>query len=418
MRFELRPSTAVALLFVVIAVVAGGSVVAAAFGVEGETDGSAPETVTLDDGTELWPYTSGGPNYHERTLSINLVVYGDADATESILRESSVGDWDELDEERADIAPVEEFEIDTNETSVAWGGADGANRYVHIDPPNDEEIWLVESYQLSNGDYLGDRRHIRAYVDTVDAEWTALQSHDEHWDWFHLRHTVHGIEQSQLAVEEEFVDRWYVEELRRERFGNDDSSDANGWVTVVDIDDGIVRLLLTGVLVGSFGASRSVGRDDIATWWADDSVQSTVRSLLVVGVLVSLYAVIRFGALGIERNVTALNPKFIVAVFYPALIVGFPVAAYLLTRQLSRPEAFTAAALGFIVAIFLDYTYLGVATLPLDTVIHRGALGVGIGLIAAGASQTAREPGVELGHVRTGALLWVVAAALPLLQFV
>ncbi|MFC7114337.1 hypothetical protein ACFQH2_04285 [Natronoarchaeum sp. GCM10025703] len=56
--------------------------------------------------------------------------------------------------------------------------------------------------------------------------------------------------------------------------------------------------------------------------------------------------------------------------------------------------------------------------LPLDTFVHRGALAVAIGLIAAGASQTAREPGVEHGYVRTGVLLWVVAVTIPLLQFV
>ena len=413
--FDVRPSTAVTILFVVIATIAGASIVTAEFSEPASTQ--EPETVTLEDGSELWPYTSRESNTQERTLSINLVVYGDSDVTERALRESTLADWEDIEEDEQDIAPAEEFEIDGNATStVAWGGADGATRYVYVDPADGTPVWLVESYQLADGDYLGDRRHIRAYNDPDDGDWTAMQAHDEHWDWFHLRHTVHSIEDSQLAVEEEFIDRWYVENLSRDRFGNDESSDADGWVTIVDLDDRATYLLFAGLLLGSLRAARTVEHSQ--ELWSNDDVQTTVRSLLAVAVLVALYLSIRFGAVGAERLLPELNPKLIVAVFYPLLVIGFPIAAYLTTRQLDRSQAFTAAALGFAVAIFLDYTVMGVTTLPLDTFVHRGALAVGIGLIAAGASQTARKPGIEFGYVRTGALLWAVAVTLPLLQFV
>lgn len=415
MSVEVRPSTAVTVLALVIATIAGASIVSAELSESAPTH--EPETVPLEDGSELWPYTSREPNTHERTLSINLVVYGDADVTERALRQSSLGDWEDVAEDEQDIAPAEEFELDGNATStVAWGGADGATRYVYVDPAEGTPVWLVESYQLAEGDYLGDRRHIRAYNDPVEDDWTAMQAHDEHWDWFHLRHTVHSIEDSQLAVEEEFVDRWYVESLSRDRFGNDESSDADGWVTIVDLEDRAAYLLFAGLLLGSIRVARTVehGRE----LWSNDDLQTTLRSLLAVGVLVALYLAIRFGAIGAERLLSELNPKLIVAVFYPLLVLGFPVAAYLTTRQLDRAQAFTAAALGFTVAIFLDYTFMSVTTLPLDTFVHRGALAVGIGLIAAGASQTARNSGMESGSVRTGALLWVVAVTLPLLQFV
>lgn len=402
------------MLFVVIAAITGASVVSAEFF---DSGGAAdPETVTLEDGSELWPYTSKGPNYRERTLSINLVVYGDTDATERALRETSLADWEPVEEDQQDIAPAEEFEVDGNRTTVAWGGASGATRYVYVDTVDDRALWLVESYQLHDGDYLGERQHLRAYEDPAEDEWTAIQAHDEHWDWFHLRHTVHSIEESQLAIEEDFFGRWYVDSVTRDRFANDASSDADGWVTIVDLDERATRLLIAGLLLGSIGVARTLERG--TELWQDEDVRKTLRSLATIGLLVLLYLSIRFGAVGIERLFPGLRTNAIVIVFYPLLVLGLPVVAYLSTRQLDREQAFAAASLGFTVAIFLDYTLLSVTRLPLDTFVHRGALAVAIGLIAAGASQTAREPGVEHGYVRTGVLLWVVAVTIPLLQFV
>lgn len=413
MPADLCPSTAVAVLLVVIAVVTGASVVTAEL--SDSAGASEPRTVTLEDGSELWPYTSKGPTTSDRTLSINLVVYGDTDATERALRSSSLADWDEVEADQQDIAPAEEFEIDGDKETVAWGGANGATRYVYVDPVDDRAVWLVESYQLHDGEYLADRRHIRAYEDPSNDDWTAIQAHDEHWDWFHLRHTVHGIEESQLSVEEEFVDQWYVDGISRVRFGNDASSDADGWVTIIDFDERATHLIFTSLLVGSVSVARTLEAG--TELWRNDDVRSILHSLATVGILVLLYLSLRFGAVKLEHLFPGLPPKAIVAVVYPLLVVGLPIAAYLSTRQLDRTQAFTAASLGFTVAIFLDYTFMGVTTLPLDTFVHRGALAVAIGLIAAGASQTAREPDVELGHVRTGALLWVVTVAVPLLQF-
>lgn len=139
--------------------------------------------------------------------------------------------------------------------------------------------------------------------------------------------------------------------------------------------------------------------------------------MAVVTALVGLYVLVRFGAIWTERLFPDVNPKLIVSIFYPILIIGMPVLAYLLSRQLGSTHAFIAASAGFIIAIFVDFTYLAVLRLPLDMFIHRIAMSVAIGFIAAGASQTARKPDVELGHVRTGVLLWLVAISIPLLQF-
>ena len=416
-KIEFRPITAVALLFVVLLVVSAGSAGTAELADE-SADNDDQNKVVLEDETVLWPYTSRAESYDRKTLAINLVVYGDAAKTEQLLRQQAEGDWQEIDEGEEDIAPAEEIDATVNGTSIDWGTADGATRYVYVQPPGEEGKWIDESYQLRDGDYLGERHHVRAYVDPSDEEWTAMQAHREHWDWFHLRHTVHSVEDSQLYVEEEFVDHPRVESLHRERFANEDRSDADGWVTIIELEGGPLAALVAALLVGSFGAARLGGRQEwVAELREDDDVQQTIRAVALILALVALYATVRFGAVWAERAFPGVSPKTIAAVFYPLLVVGMPVCAYLAARQLETIPAFAAASIGFIVALFLDYTYLGVTALPMDTFVHRVALAAAIGFVAAGSSRTARRPEFEFGHVRTGVLLWVVGVSLPLLQF-
>ncbi len=415
MRIEIRPRTAVALLFVVLLLTLAGSI--AGSELDGESQSQTIQTETLEDGTELWPYTSRAETTEQRTLALNLIVYGDAEATERFLREQTVGEWEELEDDETDIAPDEESVGANNESTIAWGSADGAIRYVYVDPPGAEGRWVDESYQLKDGTYLGDRHHIRAYTDPVDGEWTAVQAHREHWDWFHLRHSVHSIEESQSYVESEFFDSWYVDELNRQHVGNDRGSDADGWVTVVHLRDGLVPALLGALLVGSFGVPSWNRQRHLRDWWNDDSVQMTVRALLVATSIIALFTFVRVGAIEAELYFADVAPKTVAAVFYPLLVCGLPIVTYLSSRQLGGAPAFTAAALGFIVAMFLDYSHVGVTSLPLHTFIHRVALAAALGFIAAGASQTARSTVTEPGHVRTGVLLWVIAVGVPLLQF-
>lgn len=415
MRVEFGPVAAIGLLFVVLVAIVGGSAVASEI-VSNERSDPDVEHVVLEDDSTLWPYTSRTPSYAGRTLSINLVVYGDVDVTEHLLREAVVGEWDEVEDEQQDIAPSEEFDVDVNRTGVVWGSADGATRYVYVETPDGSGRWMAESYQLHDGDYLGSRHHVRAYADPVGGNWTAMQAHQEHWDWFHLRHTVQSIEGGQVHVESEFIDRWLVEEVHRERFGNDHSADADGWATVVWLDDDAASWLFGVLFVASVGVADYARR--LEALRTDDGVRDGARAFLVIASIVGMYAAIRFGAIGIERAILGTTPKLIVAAFYPTLVVGTPICAYLTARKLDRTAAFAAAAIGFTIATFLDYSYLGVTALPIDTIVHRAALAVALGLIAAGASRTARETDVSLGLVRTGVLVWAVAVLLPLLQFV
>ena len=417
MQVEFPLRVGVAVLAVAAIVVTGGSMVFATDGGDRSYNSMDEAIVTLEDGSELWPYTSRSPSADDRTLALNLIIYGDADMTRHILQERQFRDWQEVNESREDLAPAEEFDVGLNQTTLGWGHAHGANRWIWVNSSQGEHVWLGEAYQLERGDYLGHRHHIRVYEDPEHGQWSALQAHAEHWDWFHLRHTVHSIEESQLAVDEELYDRWYVDELYRERFGNDASSDSDGWVTIVHLDDEWLPELV-GMLVIGLGAMASVGaRERIREMLATPVVGTGVRALSLIAGIVLAYHLVRFGAVGLERSLIALNPKLIVAIFYPLLVVGLPVLTYLLARKIDATTAFWAATIGFVVATFVDYTYLGVMRIPLETFVHRAALAIAIGLIAAGASMTAREPEVVTGYVRTGVILWFVAVCLPLLQF-
>ncbi|AGB17141.1 hypothetical protein Halru_2560 [Halovivax ruber XH-70] len=415
MRIEIRPQLAVALLFAVLLLTVGGSIASSELDEPAQRGEIATES--LEDGSELWPYTSRGETTSQRTLALNVIVYGDADVTERYLRERSMGDWEELEAEEADVAPEEEAVPASNETSsTAWGQADGANRFTYVETPSGQGYWLPESYQLKDGTYLGERHHIRAYTDPAAGNWTAMQAHHEHWDWFQLRHTVHGIEQSQSYVDAEFKDRWFVEELIRTNVGNDRSADADGWMTVVTLRGSETLAILSLLLVGSIGWG-SMGRSDVYTFWNDDAVRGTINALLVVTSIVAFYTLIRVAGIEAEQFFADAPPKAIVSVLYPSLVVGLPVIVYLGSRHLSATHAFTAASLGFVVAMFFDYTNMGVTTLPLNTIVHQAALATALGFVAAGASQTARSPVVEPGHVRTGVLLWAAAMAIPLLRY-
>lgn len=264
-----------------------------------------------------------------------------------------------------------------------------------------------------------------------------MQAHREHWDWFRLRHTVGSVEESQSYVEQEFMGRWFVTDVYRTYLDNDRGSDADGWATVVELggeppDDGAAATidegddsrptipLATGATAGVLlliGTSLRVRRLDLLDR-VDGAVGRNARRALSVAVaIVVTFLLVRFGSVGLERA-TPLPPKLIAATFYPVVFAGIPAVTYLLARQLDRSFAFSAASLGFLTAVFLDYTYLGVTVLPLDALIHRGGLAVALGFIAVGASRAERLDPEPSQHIRLGVLLWLVTLILPLLRFV
>ncbi len=411
MRIEVRPLVAVVILFIALAVLLGGSTVVGALTGTPVTETQVEpeiETVELKDGSELWPYTSRSQSVSDRTLALNVIVYGDATTTRELLQTEGFGDvtWEEMDDNETDIAPTE---VTFNQSGLGLGDADGAIRYTYVEDPDGNEYWLDESYQLKDGTYLGARNHLRAYEDPHAGQWTVFQGHTEHWDWFQARHNVHSIEESQSVVELHFVDNPLVEDLVRERWGNDRGSDSDGWATVVDLDEEFATLLLGAILIASIQTAR------MREFIHDDDVKLVYQGAFVVGSLVALMMFVRFGAIWAEGQFPNIYPNTVAAMFFPFLAIGMPIAVYLIARPLDRLPAFAAGSSGFFIALLVDYTYLQVTALPLDTLLQHVALAIALGFIAAGASKTARDPETDLGYVRTGALLWAVAIIIPLL---
>lgn len=421
MPFSRRLSAAVFAFLLVLSVLTVGSL---AFTSEAESaNDPANSVVEVETGSSIiWPYTSRTTTFDGRTLPLNLIVYGNTTETRLHLEEQSEGSWNETEPEEEDIGPRENADS-IRGTTTAWGSASGSTRYTYVSPGRVEDVdetdktyengvWLEESYQLHDGDYLGSRHHIRAYESPDGGEWTAMQAHSEHWDWFLLRHTVDSVETAQRNVESEFMDRWFVRNITREHMDNDRGSDADGWVTVVELKghDAPIHLLMGGLLFASIFSQVGYRIPNQPTRGT-----RTARAVALSGALIAVYLFVRFGAITVERQLSP-DPRIIAAAFYPLIFAGLPICTYLLARSLDRPLAFSAASLGFAVAILLDYTILGVTTLPVNVLVHRFSAAVALGFIAVGASQVERFSSTHHGFIRTGVTLWVVALLLPLLE--
>lgn len=384
------------------------------FGTEAPPDVEV-QYVEVADGTLLWPYTSHSKTFRARTLAINVIVYGEPAALQRHLTERARGDWNETRNETEDVHPVVGEE---NGTLTAWASAEGATRYTHINRPREgTTVWLTESYQLHDGDYFGARHHLRVYESpSEDEDWVAIQAHHEHWDWFRLRHTVDGVRAAQGHVEQEFMAQPFVGDISRVYVDSARGADMDGWVTVVRLGGRDQTVLTAAVLAVGIPALRRLRGA------ATESVTAISKRNQRIGLLATVvslvYLTVRFGAIGIERYVPFLDPPSTAILLYPVLVVGLPVCAYLFARRLDQEAGFLAAAAGFIAAILLDYTYLQVTVLPIDTIVHRLTLAVALGLVAMGASQSVWQPEGPNSYLRMGVLLWISAVGLPLMRFV
>jgi hypothetical protein len=370
-----------------------------------------PRMVTVGDAeTELWPYTARDRRFDARTLGINVVFYDDPADVETALRERSALRWEEDDVADAEVddgngtAAADRVEIDPEaeriEDAITFRDAEGATRYVYVDPGGgDGGVWMDESYQLHSGTYLGSRLHIRAYEDP-NGEWTAVQVHDEHWDWFRLRHTVTGISDPQRQLEADFMGEPYVERVARYPFENA-TLDGDGWAS-------IIYLAAASILFGLAGQIERAGRR---------FAQRQRRELGLGVAVLALYLSVRLlGVVG-EQLATDLSPKAVAAPLYLLLAVGTPTAAYLLGRGSNRTWAFAFAAGGLGTAIIVDFAAMGVSLLPLRVVLHRVSVAVALGLIAVGGALAAdRED--RSAPLFVGALGWVAALLAPLFGYI
>lgn len=367
-----------------------------------------------EDGTVIWPYTSRGTRFESRTLPLNLVVYGPPDAVERHLRKRGETDWEDDPPPGENESAAYGEAVDPDGTTVTWKTAGGATRYVYVVDSKGEGTWISEAYQLHDGDYLGSRDHIRAYVPPGEnPNWTAFQAHQEHWDWFFARHVVDSVDGGQAAVESEFLDASSVESARRVYFDNP-GADHDGWVTVVSYRNESGPPVASLALFLTVLPAAVVGR----RYWerlATDGAVEGARTVLLAAGLVAVYLGVRLAAVELERAFPGVDPKLLAAGLYPVLAVGLPCVAYLAARQLDGHAAFGGAAIGFACALLADYTYLGVTTLPMGVVVHRVGLAVALGYVARGAAADSRaSPGGDA--VRTGVLLWLVGISLPLVR--
>ncbi|ELY93861.1 hypothetical protein C483_04259 [Natrialba hulunbeirensis JCM 10989] len=404
-------------------------------------DPDDPETIDRDqlvqpaeNGSYVWPYTSRDRSIDERTLAINLIVHGPDEQVQQTLVDQEELEWEELDLEAEEEPEMYEDADD----SIRWDDAHGSTRYTYVDtePHGGQPVWIEESYQLHTGTYLGSRYHIRAYTTEQD-EWTVMQVHEEYFDLFRLRHSVTDIQGSQNALEAEFLDEPYVEEVRREYHGTHQGWN-DGWVSVVElaaIGPTVAGLLFgIGGLLGLIGGetTRGIvrGTRTMLRWAYRNS-----RGFVLVGALTGLVVGVRAAGLAVEAAVPWITPQAFVGVLYPALVVGLPVVTIVLTQPLERAtrflrlqriaswlgrplepqSAFTFTIVGLGLGFVLDIVGIGITTLPLQLLLHRLGLMFALGLLAAGSARSDAEGAVLFG---IGMLGWIVGLAMPLFGYI
>ena len=370
--------------------------------------GGGSEDPTLvqpaDNGSELWPYTARGTSYEKQTLGINVVVIGDPENTRHAMTQRSKLEWEDPEDGEGNAVrngtdPTHE-ELDEG---ISWGRARGAVRYTQV-VVDGQRRWIDESYQLHTGTYLGQRMHVRAYEDPK-GEWTAMQAHDEHWDWFRLRHTVTGVSDAQRSVEQDFMEAPFVEEVSREPYENP-TADSEGWVTVVKL----WAVLLAGLgLAVPARAERTYRRAERLYYRHHREVRLGVA-------LFTLYLGVRAAGIALETTLPSVNPKFIAAPLYVVLVVGLPGLAYRLGRGTNRVWAFAHAVGALGTAFIVDFAIMGVSVVPLPFVLHRLAVLSAIGLIAVGVTFRLEENNPT--PLVIGAVGWVATLALPALGYI
>lgn len=359
-----------------------------------------------DNGSELWPHTASGTSFDERTLAVNVVVVGDTDVTHQAMVQRSELEWRDPDDPESggtgDAQNRSNPERDQLGEGIGWGRARGAVRYTHVRVEG-QQRWMDESYQLHSGDYLGQRLHVRAYEDPK-GEWTAMQAHSEHWDWFRLRHTVTGVDDAQKQVESDFMGAPFVDEVTRQPYDTA-SGDSTRWVTVVRL----WAFLLAGTGLALSGRTEPVVRS------AERLVHRHRREVTMGVALFTLYLGVRVVGIALETALPTINPKIFAAPLYLLLVLGLPGIAYYLGRGTNRVWAFTHAVGSLGTAFIVDFAVMGVSVVPLPFVLHRVAVLSAIGIIAVGSTFLAEDDDRMPLIVGVGG--WVLALVLPALGY-
>ncbi|ELY90398.1 hypothetical protein C483_12838 [Natrialba hulunbeirensis JCM 10989] len=350
-------------------------------------------------------------------------------------------------------------------TNIPWSQADGATRFAYLDPgPDEQGYWTTETLQLEDGEYYGYRYHIRLYESpNPDDQWVVMQTHSEHFDWFTLRHRVDGVEGAQSRLEQDLmaipgVDQ--QEDLQRIYLDNSGPSDADGWATKVDLtfSPALVVPLMLGMLLHRrtglrLRGGRSDGRDGRGSrGWRrlssidprerayddgerpaqgieaqinaelDDRLTESdrerlaaaaarieARHLVLAGTILTIILGVRILGIAFDRTLSFMTVHMIAASLYPLIALGLPISTYVIASGLERRlDAALAASTSLAVAIWLDYSLLGVDVLPLDVIVQRMLVVVALGLIAGGATRRATRESRFNDMLLVGAGTWIL----------
>lgn len=379
--------------------------------------------------TSLWPYTSRQRSFETATLPINVVVFRNAGDVRAVLARSDQATWRADDPVAANGTAGNTTGVESgivfNGTTIEWTSADGSTRYTYLhDQTTGTGHWVDESYQLHDGTYLGSRYHLRLYDGGQgQRQWTAIQGHREHWDWFRLRHTVGSVDRAQRYLESEFDGTAAVASLERRRFANGGALDADGWVTIVRLverPDELPQPASLGLvlwLVSIVWAAELDWRTIRRAFSAENETAALVTDYLRLAVVLALYPVaVRVAGITLETGVPTLSPKPIAGVLYPVLVFGIPIGTYRLARSLHPERGAVVAAASLGAGFLVDYSYLGITALPIEIVIHRSVLLVAIGVVASAAARPSPPTGRRHWLLYLGIALWVVGLLFPLLD--
>lgn len=397
-----------------------------------------------DHDSGVWPYLSSERTFR-RTSPINVVVKGEPATVVDVLR-GDAGDFQDLSEEEREPSAGEEVFGDsmrngstTEDVGGRWEATEGATRYAYVDDGSGGQ-WVEETAQLQDGTYYGHRYHVRAYASPAPEEsWVAMQAHREHFDWFTLRHEVHGTESAQNRVEDVFFEHPRVDDLWRAHVGNDDSSDSDGWASMVVLAAGLVgivgavwplrrRYRASGPARGQeVGDSQAGPIERVYQRWLTPVDRRRLaalrtrlggRTLALPVAIGALLLGVRFAGIALELYADFLSMHAIAALLYPLVALGIPIATYGIARGIERRmDAAVAASGGLAVAVLADFAYIGVDSIPISTLLQRVAIIFALGLIAAGGARraTTNRRGNALAIV--GGVLWVAFLGATLLGY-
>ncbi|GAB3703045.1 hypothetical protein [Halorubrum pallidum] len=395
----MRRTTVVAVLLVVVGVgLALSGIFAGPPPDDPATTVPAESLIEVEGDYELWPYTSRSTSVEGRTLAINVVFHADAEATRRAIEHRPDASWEETDEEESEAA------VDADQIRAIverdWEDARSSTRYGYVQGP-ESGLWLRETFELHDGSYLGVRDHLRAY-ESPDGAYTAVQAHEEYYDWFRLRHTVPAIDEPKTRLENELIRGSIDAEVRREYRGIDGGW-SDGWLTVVELASAASLAAVGGTLLrrrtrrAAADLARRSRRE--ASRHARAAALGVVLGLVVVGV--------RAVGVATETAVPALPPKAIAAPLYLVLAAGLPAIVVARARECDPTAAALAVGSGLGAGFVADFAALGVAVPP-DLIVHRVALIAALGVVALGRAVDDRPV------LAAGLAAWTVGLALPL----